>query len=52
MMAEKSISCPFCDEEDYDNIGLKYHLQSGHCEEYNKTRTPQEETEEWNRRTK
>jgi len=33
---EPDISCPFCGEEGFDKIGLKYHLQH-YCEEYDKT---------------
>ena len=28
------VSCPFCDEEDFDLVGLKGHL-SGDCEAWN-----------------
>ena len=27
------IKCPFCDEDDFDEIGLKYHLMY-HCDVY------------------
>lgn len=50
MSKENLKNCPFCDEEDFDLIGLKHHLHSGHCEEFNTTMTPQEATEAWNRR--
>ena len=33
---EKSeIYCPFCGEGDFDRIGLKHHLDTGWCNEYN-----------------
>ena len=28
------VSCPFCNEADFDLIGLKIHINSGHCERY------------------
>lgn len=28
--------CPFCQENDFDEIGLKGHLAHGDCEKYNK----------------
>jgi len=31
------VSCPFCGEDDFDLIGLKYHLISGYCETYEST---------------
>lgn len=31
-MSEPLISCPFCKEPDFDLVGLKIHLLSGHCE--------------------
>lgn len=31
------IDCPFCDESDFDKIGLKSHLLNGHCEAFDKT---------------
>lgn len=31
------LECPFCGEDDFDKIGLKYHLQNGNCEIYNET---------------
>jgi len=33
---EKPIVCPFCGEDDFDQIGLKYHL-SNHCKLYQDT---------------
>lgn len=33
------VTCPFCKESDFDLIGLKYHLQQGHCDMYNEIRT-------------
>lgn len=32
-----AITCPFCGGMDFDKIGLKIHLESGHCDEYNDT---------------
>ena len=29
------VSCPFCEEEDFDLSGLKYHFEQGYCEVYN-----------------
>jgi len=31
------VTCPFCGEDDFDLIGLKYHLISGYCEIYEST---------------
>ena len=31
-----NIDCPFCNEHDFDKIGLKYHL-SNYCTEYKNT---------------
>ena len=28
-----AVNCPFCNESDFDKIGLKYHLEN-YCEEY------------------
>ncbi len=37
MTEEKpNVSCPFCGEEDFDLIGLKYHL-TNYCEVYKET---------------
>lgn len=27
--------CPFCEEDDFDDMGLKNHLVSGHCATFN-----------------
>jgi hypothetical protein len=32
---EQLIPCPFCEDTDFDSVGLKIHLTSGHCEKYN-----------------
>lgn len=37
-----SVSCPFCKEEGFDLVGLKWHLRA-HCEVYEKTESPYEE---------
>lgn len=34
-----TISCPYCSEPDFDATGLKSHLLSGDCEEWNATET-------------
>ena len=34
MMAE-SLTCPFCNEDDFDDIGLCFHL-SMHCRAYDR----------------
>lgn len=28
------LTCPFCGVDDFDAIGLKYHLLSGHCDSF------------------
>lgn len=30
-----NIICPFCNEADFDLIGLKNHLVKGHCDTFN-----------------
>ena len=30
----ENIICPFCGEDGFDKIGLKYHLASGDCAEF------------------
>ena len=52
MIEEKLRSCPFCDEDDFDLIGLKHHLRSGHCEVFGNTLTPEEATDIWNEKSK
>lgn len=34
-MNEQFIPCPFCKDDDFDLIGLKEHLISGWCDEFN-----------------
>lgn len=34
------MNCPFCDEADFDKIGLKGHLTAGDCEAWNHTVAP------------
>ena len=29
------LTCPFCEDGDFDPLGLKIHLERGHCEIYN-----------------
>jgi hypothetical protein len=38
----KDITCPFCDEKDFDLIGLKHHLEN-YCEIYKNTISIEEE---------
>ncbi len=33
---QTTITCPFCDETDFDLVGLKSHLVNGDCEAFNK----------------
>lgn len=40
------VTCPFCKENDFDLIGLKNHLLSGHCGNFNETLTVEEERKE------
>lgn len=37
-----NLVCPFCDDGDFDDVGLKYHLLLGHCDKFNaiQTETP------------
>jgi hypothetical protein len=37
------IVCPFCNEKDFDLIGLKHHLEMGRCYIYNNVISLQEE---------
>lgn len=37
------MTCPFCDEADFDPIGLKHHLVSGYCEMFNRVVSIEEE---------
>lgn len=34
------LNCPFCWEDDFDAVGLKWHLLQGHCKEFNQTGDP------------
>ena len=34
---DENIICPFCNESDFDLIGLKHHLVTGRCEIFNTT---------------
>ena len=43
--SSESITCPFCNENGFDKIGLKYHFDMGYCKEYSDTLTIQEEGE-------
>lgn len=36
------VCCPFCAEDGYDLIGLKWHL-SGRCDAFNATKSPFED---------
>ena len=33
------MNCPFCNDNDFDLIGLKHHLSHGYCDAYNATLT-------------
>ena len=33
------MNCPFCNDNDFDLIGLKHHLLSGYCNIFNDTKT-------------
>lgn len=39
----KMVICPFCNEDDFDLIGLKAHLLRGHCDPFEATISPEEE---------
>ena len=28
------VTCPFCNDNDFDTVGLKIHLMRGHCEAF------------------
>jgi hypothetical protein len=30
------VKCPFCNEDDFDDLGLKSHLLNGDCEAFNR----------------
>lgn len=34
------ITCPFCQDPDFDLPGLKAHLLRGHCEAFSSTEAP------------
>lgn len=36
--AKNEERCPFCNEKDFDLIGLKHHLLSGHCDNFENTK--------------
>jgi len=42
---DKLMLCPFCSEDDFDLIGLKDHLLSGHCDKFNEVISPKKEKE-------
>jgi hypothetical protein len=33
-VSASDIECPFCNEQDFDAVGLKLHLTAGHCDAY------------------
>lgn len=33
------VECPFCDEPDFDLVGLKHHLLAGHCDVFDEIDT-------------
>lgn len=35
MILYEEMTCPFCLEDDFDEVGLKKHLLKGHCEAFN-----------------
>jgi len=35
-----TINCPFCNDDDYDLIGLKMHLLRGWCEKFDTLKVP------------
>jgi hypothetical protein len=37
------MECPFCKEGDFDAIGLKHHLLSGYCEDFDGVVSVEEE---------
>ena len=37
--------CPFCEEPEFDLIGIKHHLKSGYCKVFEAIETPDEERE-------
>lgn len=39
----EAVKCPFCDESDFDLIGLKAHFLRGRCEPFNNTVRPDED---------
>jgi transcription elongation factor Elf1 len=39
----KYFTCPFCDDGDFDKVGLKHHLLNGYCETFNSTMSVEEE---------
>lgn len=41
--AGEDITCPFCRETDFDTIGLKHHLLSDHCNDFDATLTIEQE---------
>ena len=42
----EELTCPFCGWVDFDRIGLKLHLQNGHCDKYNEIDTQVSHTTE------
>ncbi len=37
MLTDALVSCPFCNESEFDLIGLKNHYIKGHCDVFNNT---------------
>lgn len=37
------VECPFCEECDFDLVGLKVHLLRGGCKEFDDTESPEQE---------
>ena len=40
MDESNSVVCPFCKDTDFDLVGLKWHLESGMCDEFYSTPYP------------
>lgn len=41
------LACPFCAESDFDDVGLKIHLENGHCDVYCAIETGPPRTATW-----
>ena len=36
----EDVVCPFCKETEFDLIGLKLHINNGHCDKFNDLEVP------------